>query len=218
MTLIITLVSPSWIHQSADFQLSELAKSADGDWIVSQPNSSKIVSLRYQKWSGLLTYCGMGMWNGRRTDEYAAEWLTGLSSSEATFDDAVEKIREEGTAWLARISQATGKEQHHTFVLGGYEGGGRIITIISNYETLRGRIAPISDQLKVDTRRSASGTHVFINGIRDAVPNASRRRLKHLAEIGTDPNVIRYELGKVNLQAAKSPAAHNGISSACLAV
>jgi hypothetical protein len=33
----------------------------------------------------------MGLWKGKRTDEYAAEWLADLSNSGATFQDAVEK-------------------------------------------------------------------------------------------------------------------------------
>ena len=91
MTLNITIVSLSGIHQSADLQVSKTDKDADGNWIELQPNSSKIVSLSYEKWSGLLTYCGIGLWKGKRTDEYAAEWLADLSKSGATFQDAVEK-------------------------------------------------------------------------------------------------------------------------------
>jgi probable HAF family extracellular repeat protein len=216
MTLNIAIVSRACIHQSADFQISKTERDADGNWIVLQPNSSKIVSLRYEKWSGLLTYCGMGLWEGKRTDEYAAEWLADLSNSGATFQDAVEKISERGTAWIASINQSLGKVQVHSFLLAGYEGGIPVYAIVSNYQTLTGSITPISNELKVDIRPLTTGVRVFVTGIRDAVPKAIKRRLKHLVHIGTDANVIRYELGKTNRLAAQSPAAKNGISTACL--
>lgn len=217
MTLNITIVSPAGIHQSADFQISKTERNTDGNWIELQPNSSKIVSLQYEKWSGFLTYCGMGLWNGKRTDEYAAEWLAELPNAGATFQSAVEKIREQGTAWIASINQSFGKVRIHSFVLAGYEGGIPVYAIVSNYQTLTGSITPISNELKVDIRRSKKGIHVFVTGIRRVVSEATRRRLKRLVQIGADANVIRYELGKINRLAAQSPAAENGISTACLA-
>lgn len=216
MTLNIAIVSRVGIHQSADFQISKTERDADGNWIELQPNSSKIVSLHYEKWSGFLTYCGMGLWKRKRTDEYAAEWLADLSNPGATFQDAVEKIRERGTDWIASINQILGKVQVHSFLLAGYEGGIPIYAIVSNYETLTGRITPISNELKVDILLLTTGVRVFATGIRDAVPKAIRRRLKHLVHIGTDANVIRHELAKTNRLAAQSPAAKNGISTACL--
>ena len=83
MTLNITVVSRAGIHQSADFRISKTERDLDGNWIELQPNSSKIVSLHFQKWAGFLTYCGIGLWNRKRTDEYAAEWLSGLPNSMA---------------------------------------------------------------------------------------------------------------------------------------
>jgi hypothetical protein len=217
MTLIVTIVGPTGIHQSADFRLSRIERCADGTCVEVQPNSSKIVCLRYEKWSGLLTYCGIGLWNGKRTDEYATEWLVGLPNSSSTFQDVVETIHKRGTAWIAGIQRSLGKEQIHSFVLSGYEGGAPVIAIVSNYQTLTGRIAPICNELKVDIRRSATGAHVLVSGIRSAVPEATRRRLKRLVKIGTDANVIRHELGNINRLAARSPLAKNGISTSCLA-
>ena len=216
MTLNITIVSPAGIHQSADFQISKTERGVDGKWIELQPNSSKIISLRYEKWSGLLTYCGIGLWKGKRTDEYASEWLAELPKSGATFRDAVEKIREQGSAWIASINQSSGKVNIHSFVLAGYEAGTPVYAIVSNYQTLTGGKTPISNELEVDVRRSTTGIHVFVTGIRNAVSEAAKRKLKRLAQNATGANVIRYELGKINRLAAQSPAARNGISTACL--
>lgn len=216
MTLNITVVSPVGIHQSADFQISRTETDANGNWIELQQNSSKIVSLRYKKWSGFLTYCGIGLWRGKRTDEYAAEWLSQLSDPGTTFRDAVEKIREQGTGWLASINRSFGKIQRHSFVIAGYEEGIPVYAIVSDYQTLTGHITPISNELKVDFRRSSSGIHIFVTGIRDAVPKTRTRLLRRIAQTGNEANVIRHELAKTNRMAAQSPAAKNGISAACL--
>jgi hypothetical protein len=57
----------------------------------------------------MLTYCGMGVWMGKRTDEYASEWLAELPKFVTTFQDAVEKIREQGSAWIGSITRALEK-------------------------------------------------------------------------------------------------------------
>jgi probable HAF family extracellular repeat protein len=216
VTLNITIVSLSGIHQSADLQVSKTDKDADGNWIELQPNSSKIVSLQYERWSGFLTYCGIGLWKGKRTDEYASEWLSDLPNSSTTFQEVVEKIREKGTAWVASINRSLGKVMSHSFALAAYEAGTPVYAIVSNCQTLTGDITPISHELKVDLRRSRTGIHVFVTGIRDAVSEENKRRLKHLVELGVEANVIRHELAEVNQLAAQSPAAKNGISTACL--
>src|ERR1700693_2923425 len=216
MTLNITIVSRVGIHQSADFQISKTERDPDGNCIELQRNSFKIVHLHYENWSGLLTYCGMGLWKGKRTDEYATEWLDDLSGSGVTFQDAVEKIREQGTVWIDSINQYFGEVKIHSFVLAGYEAGLPIYAIVSNYQTLTGSITPPSNELKVNIRHSTTGIHVFVTGNRRAVSKQTARRLKHLVKIRADPNVIRYELGKANQLAAQSPAAQNGISTACL--
>ncbi len=215
MTLNITIVSPAHIHQSADFQISKTEKDAEGNWIELQPNSSKIVSLEYEKWSGFLTYCGMGLWKGKRTDEYAAEWLTDLPNSGMTFHDVVDRIREQGTLWIGSINQSFGQVKIHSFVLAGYEDGVPVYAIVSNYQSLTGKIEPVSEELKADIR-STTGIHVVVTGIRSAVPMEAKRKLKHLTRIGSDANVIRYELAKVNRLAAQSKQAQKGISAACL--
>jgi len=210
MTLNITIVGPAHIHQSADFQISKTEKDAEGNWIELQPNSSKIVSLIYEKWSGFLTYCGMGLWKGKRTDEYAAEWLSDLPNSGTTFHDVVYRIREQGTLWIGSINQSFGQVKIHSFVLAGYEGGVPVYAIVSNYQSLTGKIEPVSKELRADIR-STTGIHVLVTGIRSTVPMEAKRKLKHLARISTDANVIRYELAKVNRLAAQSKqAAYSG--------
>jgi len=215
MTLNITVVSPAAIHQSADLQISRTQQDAEGNWIEFQPNSSKIIPIRYEKWSGLLTYCGIGLWRGKRTDEYAAEWLAGLPKSSTTFRDVVERIRDQGTPWVANISESLRQTIPHSFVLAGFEGGVPLYAIVSNYQSLTGDIKPVTKELRADIR-STTNVHVLVTGIRNAVPSEKKRKLKHLARIGSAGNVIRYELAKVNQLAAQSKEGKKGISAACL--
>lgn len=217
LTLNITIVNRARIYQSADFQISKTEKGPDGNWIELQPNSPKIVSLRQEAWSGFLTYCGIGLWKGKATHQYASEWLTGMNNSAPTFQDAVEKIREHGSRWIATINQAFGKIMRHSFVLAGYQGGAPSYAVVSNYQTLTREITPESKDLKVDIRSSKTGTYVFVTGLRSAVPGTTKRRLKHLVQSDAEANVVRYELAKVNESAALSPNSANGISRSCLA-
>jgi len=47
MTLNITIISSTGIHQSADFRISRAERDGNGNWIELQPNSSKIVPLHF---------------------------------------------------------------------------------------------------------------------------------------------------------------------------
>lgn len=212
MTLNITVLSPRGIHQSADFQLSEPEQDTNGNWVVVQENASKIVALHFKRWSGLLTYCGVGLWNGMRTDQVASEWLSRIGW-EATFHQALEAIRSNGSAWIAGINKASGRVRPHTFVLAAFEEGTLCAAVLSNYQTLNGDLASLMGDLQVDAR-PVRGTTVFVTGIRNAVAEADRRLLKHIAETVEDYAVVQQHLADVNRRAAAN--AKGGISKSCL--
>ena len=214
MTLNITILSPSAIHQSADFQLSELERDADGNWKVLEPNASKIVALRFGRWSGLLTYCGMGMWDGVRTDQRVSEWLSGMSK-DATFDDVVQTVGREGSLWIEKINRSRGEISPHSFVLAGFEDGNLRCAIVSNYQTLKGDISPPANDLRVEAR-AMNGVHVFVTGLRHAVTEEQKRFLKHLARRGTDFGAIQHNLAVINQTAARCKKAKKGIGEPCL--
>jgi probable HAF family extracellular repeat protein len=214
MTLNITILSPSAIHQSADFQLTDLKKDADGNWKVLE-NAPKIVALRFGRWSGLLTYCGMGKWDGVRTDQRVSEWLSCISK-DATFDDVVQTVRREGSLWIEKINRSRKKIERHSFVLAGFEDGNLRYAIISNYQTLTGEISPPVNDLQVEAR-ATTGVHVFVTGARDAVTGDEKRFLKRLARSGTDFGAIQHHLAVINRRAAgPGRGAKKGISEPCL--
>jgi hypothetical protein len=214
MTLNITVLSPSGIHQSADFRISETERDDAGNWITLQENSAKIVSLTFENWSGLLTYCGAGLWKSKRTDAYAMEWLA-QAPWDATFHDALEIIRAQGSRWITGINEALGERRRHSFILAGFEAGIVRYAVISNYETLNGEISPIAKDLQVDAG-STTGVHVLVTGIRDAVPDEDCRLLKHLAETGRELQMIQSQLANTNQKAALSSKSRNGIGVGCL--
>jgi probable HAF family extracellular repeat protein len=214
MTLNITVISQYDIHQSADFRISRTEKGTDDKWVELQPNSSKIVHLQYQKWFGFLTYCGIGLWNGKRTDEYAVEWLADLATDPA-FRDVVERIRERGSKWIGEINRARTEPFGHSFVIAGFEDGVAIYAIVSNVQSLTDCFRSISKEL-VSEIRATKDLHLLITGIPEAVSEKSRSRLKAVVRSRSAPNVIRHEMAEVNRIASESMEAKNGISPACL--
>jgi hypothetical protein len=215
MTLNITIVSSSAIHQSADFRISRTEKDANGNWIELQPNSSKIVSFRYQKWFGFMTYCGIGLWSGKRTDEYAVNWLADLGAK-PTFRDVVERIRTRGSNWIGGINRGRKEKFGHSFVIAGFEDGVPIYAIVSNTQSLTSVFPTLSTEL-VSEIRATKDLHLLITGIREAVPEENQLRLKSVVRSGAAPNVVRHEMAEVNRIASESTEAKNGISPACLA-
>lgn len=215
MTLNVTVVSTFGIHQSADFRISKTEKDTNGNWIELQPNSSKIVPLRYQKWFGFMSYCGIGLWNGKRTDEYAVEWLADLAPTNPSFRDVVDKIRLSGSNWVTGINRGRKEPFSHSFVIAGFEDAVPIYAIVSNAQSLTEYFS-ISEQLIADVR-ATKDIHLLITGISAAVSEPARARLKAIVRSMAPANVIRHEMAEVNRIASQSPEARNGISPACLA-
>lgn len=216
MTLNITVVSPSGIHQSADFRISRTEKDAIGNWVELQPNSSKIVPLQYQKWFGFVTYCGIGLWNGKRTDQYAVEWLADLAPASPTFRDVVERIRVRGSNWVGGINRSCKEPFGHSFVVAGFEDGVPKYATVSNIQSLTEYFRSMPKELVSDVR-ATKDLHLLVTGISGAVSEEARLRLKAIVRSGAPANVVRYEMAEINRIASQSSEAKNGISLACLA-
>lgn len=215
MTLNITIIGPERIHQSADFRISKTERDADGNWIELQPNSAKIVRLHYEKWFGLMTYCGIGLWNGKRTDQHAVEWLADLAPN-PSFRAVVERIRVRGSSWIGGINRGRPEPFSHSFAIAGFEDGVPIYAIVSNAQSLTEDFPSLSPELLSEVRVTKD-LHLLITGIRGAVAEQSQERLRAIVRSGAPANVIRHEMAEVNRIASESEAARNGISPACLA-
>jgi probable HAF family extracellular repeat protein len=216
MTLNITIVSEQEIHQSADFRVSKTDKDENGNWVELIPNSSKIVPLRYENWFGFVTYCGIGLWNRKQTDQCVVEWLADIGRTNPTFQDVVDQIRVRGLNWLLGINSGFNKPFRHSFILAGFQNGTPIYAVVSNTQSLTEYFQLPLREL-VSEIRTTKDTHLLITGNPSAVSEASKLKLKALVRSGVAANVIRHEMAEVNRIASESDQAKNGIGPGCQA-
>ncbi len=209
------MVSPNYIHQCSDFRLCDFRVGLKGRWIPIEDNSPKIVTLTYAKWSGTLTYCGVGKWSGKATNDWVAEWIETLGPN-ATFEEVVEILTARGSDWIDQIRSALRKFQSHSFILGGFEDSRPRIAIISNTHSTRGHISPRPTQGLQASLEADSGSHVYVTGLDSTVSKADRIHLKRMADENEAPNVVRHKLAQVIETASKKAEANNGISVASL--
>ena len=134
MTLNLTLLTSRTIYQSADFRLTNM----DTGEVVSD-TSSKLITLRYESWDGLVSYTSAGRWQGRDTLEYVIECLTGLQ--EATPGDVAWRIQESGNEWLRNIER-TWRRVRQTFILATFEAARARLDMVSNFENCIGQMEP----------------------------------------------------------------------------
>jgi hypothetical protein len=211
MTLNLTLLTAEAIYQCADFRLT------DGDSRLPLDNPSmKLVTVHYSEWEGFVTYTGVGRWRGRDTSEWIVDWLTGMQ--EASPDEVIERIREEGTDFLRTIERAPGGRRYsHTFVLAAFVDGEPLVATISNFEKCSGLSDDVpAAELAVDTRVLGRRPTLLVTGQKAAVPRASKRRLERVAERpDISPARLRNELTSINAEAANSAAAGGTVSAGC---
>jgi probable HAF family extracellular repeat protein len=214
MTLNITVVSANGIHQSADFRLANFNVGPDGKWIPLEGESPKIITLTYKDWAGYLTYCGVGRWDYKPTYISAAEWIVSLGPN-PTFDNVVQILETRGSEWIRHIQLQRDKFQDHSFILAAYELGLPRVAIVSNTHSTKGRIPrPANSGLRSNIG-GAGGTHVYVTGLDDTVPNEDRIALRRMSEERVPANVMRHRLAQANADAAGRES-KNGISTSCL--
>jgi hypothetical protein len=194
MTLNITILTSKVIFQAADFRLSDAA--------TGKPEhlpSTKADALQYQGWSGFLTYTGIGRVGPRHTSDFVSEWFR--NRHELLFDQAVEVLREHGSAWLTRVAPRA----RHTFVLAAFVDSRPVAAIISNYQRWHGaNQAQVATKLFVTEVRPTGGAEVIVTGVREAVSHQQRRALERLADKHSEePFRVRTALSEINRLAAQ---------------
>src|ERR1700736_1105883 len=109
MTLNITLITQTGIHQSADFRLTELDEKTAGKYVPLNNHSAKILTLQYKAWGAFISYCGIGMWAGKHTYDYLAEWLCHHPGEDLSFEDVLKALEDNGNKWLDDITRSKRK-------------------------------------------------------------------------------------------------------------
>ena len=177
MTLNITVLTPLTIYQSADFRL---INQDTGKTITDR--SHKTVSLQYERWSGFITYTGLGSWEGRPVSGWICNWLTGVTSP--TMEEVADIVGREGAKLIEAVRRRTRRvRMRHTFTLAGFDGDEPRACVISNYQDAFGGQHPPSLSFSLSWRklRASERSWVIITGQSDAVDGNHRRLLKRLA-------------------------------------
>lgn len=213
MTLNINIITPRLIVQSSDFRITRF----DTQTLITD-ESSKYLSLTYSNWRGLITYTGVGLWDGKETSKLVEEWVTPLGN--ASFEDFVETVRSASEAWLAAIA-ARSEPHRHTFIVAAFQAGASQIATISNFERCN---QPRAKQLKqpsasmsTSTFRSESRPLLMITGRTDAVSKSDIKYLRQVMSETENPQRIRAALKRVNSNAARSDQSQT-ISDRCAVV
>lgn len=209
MTLNVTVLTENAIYQSADYRIGDF----DTDKIIND-ETSKIVALVYEKWSGVISYTGLGLFNYRSTSDFIVEWLTGLEN--ASFDEVAERLRDKGNAWLNEIAFHLGRKRH-TFILAGFVSDRPKLALVSNFENCSGKNETDPESfLSISSKDYNNHPRVVITGRPKAVYRSARLSLKRLAnKASVDPAQIRRKLIKVNSMAASTFEAFKNISPEC---
>jgi hypothetical protein len=209
MTLNLTLLTKREIYQSADFRLTNL----DTNQLITD-TSTKLVTLQYAEWDGLVSYTGIGRWEHRDTSEFVVEWLTGLK--DAGFDDVAMRIRDRGNEWLSKI-RTVGLMPRHTFILAAFKTGRPQLAVISNCEDCFGRndLSPVPF-LTISVGACSRRPRLVVTGRKRAVSRQARRRLKQLlGNVLDDAARVRRMLAEINAEAASSREAEGTVSQEC---
>ena len=123
--MAVYAITDDVIFQSSDFRLSN-----NRPFRVISDNSSKLISVEYLNWHGLISYTGVGRVWSSDTAKIVCGWISG--NAEASSHDIAEIIAEKGSKWLRGIL-LRGRPHPHTFIIAGFDPSGSFIEVISNY-------------------------------------------------------------------------------------
>lgn len=202
MTLNITLVTPTRIHQSGDFRLSHLpARGGRPTPTTPLPPSMKVITLQYWEFFGFVTYTGIGSVGSRSTAQYVLDWLKDKDA--LSIEDVADILAQRGTKWLRAHRDPDGKYHRHTFVIAGFSSGAPKAIMVSNFQDgIRQPWAP-GDQLVKTHLRVTNRSRAIVTGASYSVTRQQRRYLEHLATINPDDAAkIRHAIKKVNENAS----------------
>jgi hypothetical protein len=200
------------VYQSADFRLTDLTTKQ-----IITDRSSKIVSLTYESWDGLVTYAGMGRWSDRDTSSWISAWTS--EPTEPTFEEVARHLASRMSETLRGLG-LKGHDRRHTFTLASFQGGRPVVAVVSNFQDVFNRNRPGSeDELRASFRYLGSRTRralLIITGYSSSVSSDDRTMLERLGmKHPDDAGQIRRLLQEVNARAAKTVKAKGMISEDC---
>lgn len=193
MTLNLTVVSPTWIYQSADYRLTNLQ---DGD--IVQPAAQKIVLANGFTWSATVCFTGIGRTSQLDIGEWLAERVNAVPA-DAPLDRLVEELLT-ADQWLATTQIV---DRRHSFSIGAFVGSQPQFLLVSNFERIAHRPASRAWDALRCSRMSPKRVQTFVSGQVDAVSRAERRWLADSLDVSPEPESMYAALAEVNKRASR---------------
>jgi tetratricopeptide (TPR) repeat protein len=200
MSLVLTVVSPKVIYQSADYRLIDLRTNETRDF-----DTQKLFLANTHTWSAIVGFAGVG----RTADVDVAFWLSeqiaGLDH-EGPIEQLLERLMS-ANEWLRPLS----KRREHSFSVGAFVGSRAAFYLVSNFERINGTRRPIAESQLQLSRFDPRGPRIFVSG--QSVPRSGRRRLEALVKRDPDPERVYEALESLNKEVAR---ANRTVSPDCL--
>jgi len=160
--------------------------------------STKAVVINNLKWTGFITYTGIGRVGKKHTSEFIKEWIRDLDN--ATFAEAVERIRYSASLWVRKVKP--GAKQ--TFVVATYLDDQPTAAIVSNFQKWHGAdVEKVESAFFVTNIVGKAQPEVIVTGLRESVPRPKRRALAKLVGQGNQDRArIRRAMADANRDSA----------------
>ena len=209
MTLLLTIVSATGIHQSSDYRLTNVTTQPPTP--IEDALGSKQLDFSFGAWSAHISFTGIAQAGGRKTRDWIYETLSRAPQS-SDVSTVMDDLATSASNELRSVSDPVRKL---TIVVSTWEASGTPrLFIISNFERPDG--LPLTETLD-DFQVYEIVSHkpqVFIFRFGSAVSVADRKLLENLARGNRAPADIRPVLARINARSARQ--SDGWISEGCL--
>jgi hypothetical protein len=207
MTLLLSLVTPSGIHMSSDFRLTDITAHVP----IEDAFGSKQLQFNFDKWNAHLSFTGIAKINGRGTLDWISQALEHMPrNSEVT--KVMDNLAAVATSEFKNIPKAL---RELTMVLAVVQAThpGRLFAISCNQQPDGPPLAEPLDKFEVYAF-STDNPRALQFGYTGAVSEADRKFMKKLSMGKLSPEEIRSALARINARSAKE--SNEFISPGCL--
>ncbi len=207
MTLNVTVLTPKYAFQCADYQITDTSDNS-----ASSQRMQKIFDLNKQTWCATVCFNGVAKFGKVNVENWL---LTKVNEIEFTdsFDTFVNKL-ETANDWLKDVPHPNNR---HSFCIAAFVSGKPVFAIISNYEDGIGGIEKraLPKLIVHKLKPTKTKTRVFVSGQSQDVSRLKRKKLEKLAHNCTEPKKIHQALAKLNSEVSEK---NSMVSEACFSM
>jgi hypothetical protein len=202
MTLNVTVATPRFIYQCADYRLLDWTTGQFTDF-----DTQKIVLTNNYRWIATICFAGVGRTHRVDVGKWLAELVSGIQP-DAPLEHLLQELQT-ADEWLAEVPPPRNR---HSFSVGAFVGGRPQFALVSNFEAINAPPLSVArGRLSVSLMRPAIPV-TFVSGDAAALSRAERRQLSKLAATGPSPQRMYEAMASLNRSAS---ARSQLISSAC---